>query len=140
MAVLFLEIKVPSLKSILSTRSSIHSEFFIDAFIPINCVINLVRIVYVLCEFIFMTFYFQFICECHRGDLLIHLHYYDVSDIWDSVQLSQCGPQSMFEYLQRLELRLASIVWDWDRIAASIKVCGSESILNDLNYFCFYKL
>lgn len=128
--ILSIEMLSPDMENSISTNSSIQSPIFIHIFVPFNIIIQFVRIFYTICEFVFMAFYFQFICECHRGDLLIHLHYYDTSDIDQKYKdiisnLSQRNNSSQYEsilkYYEALEFRLASIVWDWDRIAASTR-------------------
>ena len=117
---LLIEIVSPNLHSSITINTVIKSEIFSDIFIPINVVINFVRIFYVISEFIFMAVYFQFITECHRGDVFLHLHYYDTSDIALSDADTDDG-DGVREYYDQMEGRLASIVWDWDRIASSIR-------------------
>eukprot|EP01083_Nonionella_stella_P007865 22629_1 len=117
--ILLAEIVSPNLHSSIDMHARFNSQLLVDIFVPFNTFIIFTRIFY-MCEFVFMAFYFQFICECHRGDLLIHLHYYDTSDI-DEQQHKHCSYGSLLSYYNALEYRLASIIWDWDRIASSIR-------------------
>ena len=122
MVILAFETDAPNIENSISAHSAIKSPLFIHIFFPFDTIIGFVRIFYSICEFVFMAFYFQFICECHRGDLLIHLHYYDTSDIDEKQKESKSQSfQSLSKYYAALEFRLASIIWDWDRIASSTR-------------------
>lgn len=92
------------------TFPGIHRRAFSDIFVPLNTTLILLRFVYVIFASVLMAAYFKFVCECHRGDLLVHLDFFDVSDILSMRVHSQ--------YFAALERRLARIVWNWDRVTS----------------------